>query len=212
MPNRRRKRIKYSKAKDPPSGLDSMVDQNAPSFYTSKFKEVLDGQESSSNHANNDTPIIAKENTPKKLGQEDFPTIGLSESPGNIPLAENRVPPGTPTGPRSTYARIVRESRGQTDHKETADVSRRLAGPAPPPLRGFPNFPQSNPPNRNLGLVSGRLQNTNKLGNGATWGLGAVNGAPGLPSAPGRQNTATANTSFAQSIGGSQPATPLDLS
>lgn len=49
-------------------------------------------------------------------------------------------------------------------------------------------------------------------GNGATWGLGAVNGAPGLPSAQGRQAGGATNTSFAQSIGGSQPTTPLDLS
>ncbi|KAL8996647.1 MAG: hypothetical protein Q9188_006524 [Gyalolechia gomerana] len=52
----------------------------------------------------------------------------------------------------------------------------------------------------------------NRTGNGATWGLGAVNGAPGLPSAQGRQTGSTTNASFAQNIGGSQSATPLDLS
>ncbi|KAL8682495.1 MAG: hypothetical protein Q9186_001442 [Xanthomendoza sp. 1 TL-2023] len=45
--------------------------------------------------------------------------------------------------------------------------------------------------------------------NGTTWGLGGVNGAPGLP-APARPPGS--GTTFAQSIAGSQPATPLDLS
>ncbi|KAL8866370.1 MAG: hypothetical protein Q9174_006345, partial [Haloplaca sp. 1 TL-2023] len=39
-----------------------------------------------------------------------------------------------------------------------------------------------------------------------------MNGAPGLPNAPGRPTGATTNTTFAQTIGNSQPATPLDLS
>ena len=49
----------------------------------------------------------------------------------------------------------------------------------------------------------------NHQGNGTSWGFGApANGAPGLPSVQPRQGT----SSFAQTIGGSQPATPLDLS
>ncbi|KAL8883707.1 MAG: hypothetical protein Q9215_008076, partial [Flavoplaca cf. flavocitrina] len=84
-------------------------------------------------------------------------------------------------------------------------------GPAPTP-RGFQAFGQPNPSARNLPLGSGRLQNTNKLGNGATWGLGAVNGAPGLPNTQGRAPGSASNATFAQSITGSQPATPLDLS
>ncbi|KAI4091919.1 MAG: hypothetical protein LQ339_008036 [Xanthoria mediterranea] len=84
-------------------------------------------------------------------------------------------------------------------------------GPAPTP-RGFQAFGQPNPAARNLPLGSGRLQNTNKLGNGATWGLGAVNGAPGLPNTQGRAPGGASNATFAQSIAGSQPATPLDLS
>ena len=48
-------------------------------------------------------------------------------------------------------------------------------------------------------------------GNGATWSFGTpVNGASGLPNAQGRQ-IGSANNSFAQTIGSSQPATPLDL-
>ena len=49
-------------------------------------------------------------------------------------------------------------------------------------------------------------------GNGANWGFGlGANGAPGLANSQARQ-TGTAATSFAQTIGSSQPATPLDLS
>lgn len=49
-------------------------------------------------------------------------------------------------------------------------------------------------------------------GNGSSWGFGMpVNGAPGLPT-PQARPTNAATTSFAQTIGGSQPATPLDLS
>ncbi|KAL8727189.1 MAG: hypothetical protein Q9166_006226 [cf. Caloplaca sp. 2 TL-2023] len=81
-----------------------------------------------------------------------------------------------------------------------ANVYLRCLGPGPQP-RGFQPFAQANPASRNLQLGSGRLQNTNKLG--------GVGGAPGLP-AQGRQPGG--NTSFAQSITGSQPATPLDLS
>ena len=46
-------------------------------------------------------------------------------------------------------------------------------------------------------------------GNGTSWGFGAaINGASGLPSAQSRQPGA-ASSNF---VGGSQPATPLDLS
>lgn len=48
--------------------------------------------------------------------------------------------------------------------RTTADVSFQSPGPAPPPIRGFPNFPHASSTNRNLALGSGRLQNTNKLG------------------------------------------------
>ena len=47
----------------------------------------------------------------------------------------------------------------------------------------------------------------------ATWGFGvpAASGAQGHSSHQSRSNAA-AMTSFAQTIGGSQPSTPLDLS
>ena len=49
-------------------------------------------------------------------------------------------------------------------------------------------------------------------GNGNTWGFGIpANGAPGLSSVQVRP-AGTGTSSFAQTIGGSQPATPLDLS
>lgn len=75
---------------------------------------------------------------------------------------------------------------------------------------GYPAQPA--PQNRNTPLGSGRLQNTTKLGNGTNWGFGApANGAPGLPSVQSSQTGAGAS-SFAQRVGGSQPAAPLDLS
>ena len=96
---------------------------------------------------------------------------------------------------------------------------------------GYPAQPA--PQHRNTPLGSGRLQNTSKLGvsrhfkycavrrkadalsllgNGTNWGFGApANGAPGLPSVQPSQ-TGTGTSSFAQRVGGSQPAAPLDLS
>lgn len=74
------------------------------------------------------------------------------------PLIENQT--------ATTYAGIVKDSSEAPDRVVMADVLQRLAGPAPPPLRGFPAFPQPNPsrPNQNLQLGSGRLHNANKLG------------------------------------------------
>lgn len=96
---------------------------------------------------------------------------------------------------------------------------------------GYPTQPA--PQHRNTPLGSGRLQNTSKigvfellpshtgqwklillsfLGNGTNWGFGAqANGAPGLPSVQPSQ-AGTGASSFAQRVGGSQPAAPLDLS
>lgn len=47
--------------------------------------------------------------------------------------------------------------------------------------------------------------------NTSSWAFGMPNGAPGLPTLQARA-PGGASTSFAQTIGGSQPATPLDLS
>ncbi|KAI9821223.1 MAG: hypothetical protein M1827_003957 [Pycnora praestabilis] len=50
------------------------------------------------------------------------------------------------------------------------------------------------------------------LGSSSNWGFGVpMGGTPGLPN-PQTRPTSAAMTSFAQTIGGSQPATPLDLS
>ncbi|MCJ1299565.1 hypothetical protein MMC08_002357 [Hypocenomyce scalaris] len=113
-----------------------------------------------------------------------------------------------PTGPRSTYATVLSGKSKPTG----ANISAAGVGPGPQPLRGIPGFPgQQAPQNRTAPLGSGRLQN-GKIGNGSTWGFGMpVNGAPGLPN-PQSRPTSAATTSFAQTIGGSQPATPLDLS
>ncbi|KAL8831029.1 MAG: hypothetical protein Q9170_005479, partial [Blastenia crenularia] len=183
--------------------LPSPAKSSARGLYTSKFKEDLDDFEGPDS-----SPTSAQGSSSKRSGGRPITKIPYSR-PTTPASSENQIPPtrrAPPTGPRSTYARVVKEIKAKPSHVKTADVPKKITGPAPQPLRGFPNFPQSNPPNRNLQLGPTRLQNTNKLGNGATWGLGTVNGAPGLPSTQARQ------TSFAQSIGGSQPATPLDLS
>ncbi|KAI4183539.1 MAG: hypothetical protein L6R41_005339 [Letrouitia leprolyta] len=186
--------------------------RNTQGSYTSKFQELLDDAEGRSSQPQDEFPALVNDRSPaKRLA----PIIESLEAETSASMLENQAPATQrtpPTGPRSTYARIARGWRGQRDGGALTNEPHRLTGPTPQPLRGFPNFPQSNPPNRNLQLGSTRLQNTNKLGNGATWGLGAVNGAPGLPSAQGRQSGTTTNASFAQSIGGSQSATPLDLS
>ncbi|KAL8716511.1 MAG: hypothetical protein Q9225_006174 [Loekoesia sp. 1 TL-2023] len=193
-------------AQDRPQ-IYSPAKRSTQGSYISRFKEALSDSEGSESYSNDDVSTITKDESPRKLAERANTKPELSKSGGAAPLPENQAPPTNrlpPTGPRSTYARIARGTNRKPDRVEIADIPHRSTGPAPPPLRGFPNFPQSNPPNRSLQLGSGRLQGTNKLG--------AVNGAPGLPSAQGRQAGGATNTSFAQSIGGSQPATPLDLS
>ncbi|KAK9602874.1 transcriptional regulator [Aspergillus fumigatus] len=86
------------------------------------------------------------------------------------------------------------------------------AGPGPQPLRGMSGFPaQQQAQARNATLASARLPN-GKLGSGANWNFNLpVSGTPGLQG--NQQRNVGAMGTFAQSIsGGSQPATPLDLS
>ncbi|EEH20518.2 hypothetical protein PABG_02749 [Paracoccidioides brasiliensis Pb03] len=98
-------------------------------------------------------------------------------------------------------------------NKEVTNVLNRNAGPGQQPLRGMSTFPtQQQPQTRtpNPSLTSTRLPN-GKIGTGANWGFGlAMGGAPGLQSS--QQRTVNTMNSFAQSIGASQTATPLDLS
>ncbi|KAL2012608.1 hypothetical protein VTN00DRAFT_133 [Thermoascus crustaceus] len=84
-------------------------------------------------------------------------------------------------------------------------------GPGPQPLRGMSGFPaQQQAQARNAALASTRLPN-GKIGGGANWNFGLpMGGAPGLQS--NQQRNIGTMGSFAQSLGGSQPATPLDLS
>ncbi|PWY73621.1 NOT2 family protein [Aspergillus heteromorphus CBS 117.55] len=84
-------------------------------------------------------------------------------------------------------------------------------GPGPQPLRGMSGFPaQQQAQARNAALASARLPN-GKLGSGANWNFNLpVSGTPGIQAAQQR-NIGTMGT-FAQSLSGSQPATPLDLS
>ncbi|KAL1879364.1 hypothetical protein VTK73DRAFT_7095 [Phialemonium thermophilum] len=85
-------------------------------------------------------------------------------------------------------------------------------GPVPQSLRGMPNsFGAQQPQQPGRGAVSNRLPNGKLAGNGSGWafGGGVPLGNGGLQN-PGRQ--LVGNASFAQSLSGSQPATPLDLS
>lgn len=86
-------------------------------------------------------------------------------------------------------------------------------GPTPQPLRFSGFASQQSSQNRNPSVGSARLQNS-KLGNGTSWSFGGANnanGGPTIQSLQGRQPGA-GSSSFAQTIGGSQNATPLDLS
>ncbi|KAH3195542.1 hypothetical protein KXV92_001200 [Aspergillus fumigatus] len=90
------------------------------------------------------------------------------------------------------------------------------SGPGPQPLRGMSGFPaQQQAQARNATLASARLPNGKlgvSAGSGANWNFNLpVSGTPGLQG--NQQRNVGAMGTFAQSIsGGSQPATPLDLS
>ncbi|PLN77746.1 putative transcriptional regulator [Aspergillus taichungensis] len=76
-------------------------------------------------------------------------------------------------------------------------------------MSGFPAQQQAQA--RNATLASARLPN-GKLGTGANWNFNLpVSGAPGIQGAQQR-NIGNMGGTFAQSLSGSQPATPLDLS
>lgn len=153
-------------ARDRPQ-MYSPAKRSAQGPYVSRFNEVLSDSEGSESYSNDDVSTITKDDSSKKLAETANATSESLKSGGTAPLPENRAPPTNrlpPSGPRSTYARIARGTNGRLDRVEIADVPHRFTGPAPPPLRGFPNFPQSNPPSRSLQLGSGRLQGTNKLG------------------------------------------------
>ncbi|KAL4871808.1 hypothetical protein BDV12DRAFT_163155 [Aspergillus spectabilis] len=83
--------------------------------------------------------------------------------------------------------------------------------PGPQPLRAMSGFPaQQQPQARNATLASTRLPN-GKISSGANWNFNLpVSGTPGIQGNQQR-NIGTMGT-FAQSLSGSQPATPLDLS
>ncbi|KAL5336228.1 hypothetical protein BJX70DRAFT_400872 [Aspergillus crustosus] len=75
-------------------------------------------------------------------------------------------------------------------------------------MSGFPA--QQQPQARNATLASTRLQN-GKISSGAKWNFNLpVNGTPGLQG--NQQRNIGSMGTFAQSLSGSQPATPLDLS
>ncbi|KAI9368261.1 hypothetical protein BJX61DRAFT_524839 [Aspergillus egyptiacus] len=84
-------------------------------------------------------------------------------------------------------------------------------GPGPQPIRTMSGFPaQQQAQARNATLASTRLPN-GKMSSGANWNFNLpVSGTPGIQGNQQR-NIGTMGT-FAQSLSGSQPATPLDLS
>ncbi|KAL4880427.1 hypothetical protein BJY04DRAFT_228532 [Aspergillus karnatakaensis] len=84
-------------------------------------------------------------------------------------------------------------------------------GPGPQPLRAMSGFPaQQQTQARNATLASTRLPN-GKISSGANWNFNLpVSGTPGIQGNQQR-NIGTMGT-FAQSLSGSQPSTPLDLS
>ncbi|GBF59950.1 hypothetical protein TMEN_2347 [Trichophyton mentagrophytes] len=71
-------------------------------------------------------------------------------------------------------------------------------------MSGFPAQQQSQNRTANTALLSGRLPNSQMGGTSANWGFGVPMGS--------QQRTVNPMGSFAQSVGGSQPAAPLDLS
>ncbi|WEW59717.1 hypothetical protein PRK78_005197 [Emydomyces testavorans] len=86
-------------------------------------------------------------------------------------------------------------------------------GPGQQPFRGISGFPaqqQQAARSSNPSLLSSRMPN-GKIGGAATWGFGGpIGGAPSIQN--NQQRTVNTMNTFAQSVGGSQPATPLDLS
>lgn len=89
-------------------------------------------------------------------------------------------------------------------------------GGVPQQLRNLQNgFPgQQQPPPQQVRAVSNRLPNGKMPNNTSNWAFGSgmpAGSGAGLPQ-PGRQQQMGGNLSFAQSVGGSQPATPLDPS
>ncbi|KAL4778340.1 hypothetical protein BJX76DRAFT_343485 [Aspergillus varians] len=86
-------------------------------------------------------------------------------------------------------------------------------GPGPQPLRAMSGFPaQQQAQARNATLASTRLPN-GKISTGANWNFNLpVSGTPGIQGQGNQQRNIGTMGTFAQSLGGSQPATPLDLS
>lgn len=129
------------------SGTHALTELSANAPYTSKFTEAHDNF-STNNPEEAEGGIIGKGNGAATEGRVCGETSDIS------------------TQTATTYAGIVKDSSEAPDRVVMADVLQRFAGPAPPPLRGFPAFPQPNPSrqNQNLQLGSGRLHNANKLG------------------------------------------------
>ncbi|KAI1806139.1 hypothetical protein F4811DRAFT_511941 [Daldinia bambusicola] len=84
-------------------------------------------------------------------------------------------------------------------------------GAVPQTLRGMPTgFGGQQQPQQPGRTVSNRLPNGKLANNGAGWAFGGVPmGGAGLQTSSRQLG---GNLSFAQSLSGSQPATPLDLS
>ncbi len=158
--NRKRRKGKETNIWDNSTGA---AQQGA---YVSKFTEAFGESEQSEECYNNgldemkDSSPTTASPTPGHVSASSSPT-GILTFPE---FQEDDIRDAASTSPHSTYAGIVKDGHEKDKHVPTADLPHRFTGPAPPPLRGFPNFPQSNSSRQNLQLGSGRLQNSNKLG------------------------------------------------
>ena len=177
--------------------------------------------------------------TPASLGHQvinpsiDEPAIPLRLDSPPDDQCQEASPPDLPLATANEQAEEHDDLQQIEEEQKADDSPSENLRPNTQNLRygGYPAQPA--PQHRNTPLGSGRLQSTSKLGaltssrftlynetltflsstgNGTNWAFGApANGAPGLPSVQPNQTGAGAS-SFAQRVGGSQPAAPLDLS
>ncbi|KAF6224783.1 hypothetical protein HO133_009977 [Letharia lupina] len=214
--SKRRNAIRYVEW----SGEQESV-KSSPTEVQQQAQDVAGEDEASPEFAGEGMIPVAFENaleTPTSLDHQM--TDASPDDPATAPQTpsppedqhEDAAPPQLHSPTTSEHTEEIYEiQRAQEEQKADEWPSENMR-PNAQNLRygGYPAQPA--PQNRNTPLGSGRLQNTTKLGNGTNWGFGApANGAPGLPSVQPSQ-TGVATSSFAQRVGGSQPAAPLDLS
>lgn len=207
--------------------------KSSPTGVQEQAQDVEDGHGSSPEFVGEAMIPVASESAPgKPIILDHQMEDASSDQCANAPKLISPIDLPIPT--TSEYTEEDYELRQAHEEQKADDWPSETMRPNAQNLRygGYPAQPA--PQNRNTPLGSGRLQNTTKLGaaeflasrdvqwkadaflnllgNGTNWGFGApANGAPGLPSVQPSQ-TGAGTSSFAQRVGGSQPAAPLDLS